>query len=62
VPRAPAIWVVALVERLGWTVLRRPLERVLDSFEMLERSPLRYRTGYYVALRARKCESSPHAP
>jgi SAM-dependent methyltransferase len=62
VPRAPAIWVVALVERLGWTVLRRPLERILDYFEMLERSPLRYRTGYYVALRARKCESGPHAP
>lgn len=62
VPRAPAIWAVALVERLGWTVLRHPLERVFDCFEVLERSPLRYRTGHYIALRARKCGSSPHAP
>jgi SAM-dependent methyltransferase len=59
VPRAPAIWVLAVVERLGWTVLRRRLERVLDYFDALEHGPLPYRTGYYVALRARKCESSP---
>jgi SAM-dependent methyltransferase len=62
VPRAPAIWVVALVERLGWTGIRRRLDRALDGFELLERGPWRYRTGYYVALRARKPASFPALP
>ncbi|HWP47157.1 MAG TPA: class I SAM-dependent methyltransferase [Candidatus Limnocylindrales bacterium] len=54
VPRAPAIWLLTLLERLGWKVLEAPMERILDSFESLERWSIRYQTGYYLALRAEK--------
>jgi SAM-dependent methyltransferase len=54
-PRAPAIWFVALVERLNWTALNAAITRGLDSFEVLERWPTRYLTGYYLAVRAEKC-------
>ena len=57
-PRAPAIWLVALAERLGWASLEAMIGRVLDSFESLERWPTRYRTGYYLAFRVEK-ESRP---
>lgn len=53
-PRAPAIWLATLGERLGWPRLGTWLGRVLDAFEILERWPLRYQTGYYLALRAEK--------
>ena len=53
-PRAPAIWLVMLVERLGWPSLQSLIARFLDSSERLERWPTRYRTGYYIALRAQK--------
>ena len=55
-PRAPAIWLVALVERLGWTLLGTPVARILNGFERLERCPTRYWTGYYLAFRAEKCQ------
>ncbi|MBI4532216.1 MAG: GNAT family N-acetyltransferase [Candidatus Latescibacteria bacterium] len=53
-PRAPAIWLVALVERLRWGRLETLMARILDGFETLERWPTRYRTGYYLTLRAEK--------
>jgi SAM-dependent methyltransferase/RimJ/RimL family protein N-acetyltransferase len=54
VPRAPAIWLVALGERLHAARLLRWLGSVLDAFEGLERWPTRYRTGYYLAIKAEK--------
>ena len=53
-PRAPAIWLVALAERLEWVRLGSLVARLLDRFEVLERWPTRYRTGYYLAFRAEK--------
>ena len=49
--RAPAIWLVALGERLHAARDRFCwLGSVLDAFEvLLERWPTRYRTGYYLA-------------
>jgi GT2 family glycosyltransferase/SAM-dependent methyltransferase/ribosomal protein S18 acetylase RimI-like enzyme len=52
--RAPAIWLVTLLERLNSTGLQRRLASLLDTFERLERWPTQYLTGYYVALRAEK--------
>lgn len=54
-PRAPVIWLVALVERLGWTPLETLVARILDGFERLQHYPTRYWTGYYLAFRAEKC-------
>lgn len=53
-PRAPAIWMVRLAERLGWRWLARVAEGMLWRFEWLERWPTRFRTGYYLVLRAQK--------
>lgn len=58
VPRAPAIWLVALAERCRATRLLRVLAGVLDGFERLERWPTRFQTGYYLALKAEKRDSS----
>jgi SAM-dependent methyltransferase/GNAT superfamily N-acetyltransferase len=53
-PRAPAIWLVTLLERLGWERVATLTGRVCWRFESLGRWPTRYRTGYYLALRAQK--------
>lgn len=53
-PRVFAIWLAALTERLGWPSLEALLSRALDGLECLERWPTRYRTGYYLAIRAEK--------
>ncbi len=60
-PRAPAIWLVKLVERIGWRLLEPLTARILDSFEVLESWPTRYQTGYYLALRAHKAMGPPQA-
>jgi SAM-dependent methyltransferase len=52
VPRAPAMALVALAERLRFTRLLVWLRILFTSFEMLERWPTRFLTGYYLALRA----------
>jgi len=52
--RAPAIWLVALAERVNAPRVQRLLGRILDAFERLEGWPTRYRTGYYLAFRAEK--------
>jgi SAM-dependent methyltransferase len=54
VPRAPAIWLVAVAECLGWALLEALVARIFDGFESLERWPTRYRTGYYLAFRVEK--------
>jgi SAM-dependent methyltransferase/GNAT superfamily N-acetyltransferase len=56
--RAPAIWLVALAERLNVPRVQRRIGRILDAFERLERWPTRYRTGYYLAFRAEKLPST----
>jgi SAM-dependent methyltransferase len=53
-PRAPAIWLAGLAERRGWRWLSAALARGLPGFEVLERWPTRYWTGYYLAVVARK--------
>jgi SAM-dependent methyltransferase len=53
-PRAPAIWLAALAGRPRGRWMAAGLERVLWSFEALGRWPTRYRSGYYLALRAVK--------
>jgi len=54
VPRAPAIWLVAAAERLGWRWLDTLLMQIFNGFEAMEYWPTRYRTGYYLAIRAEK--------
>lgn len=60
--RAPAIWLIALAERLNAPRVQRLLGRTLAAFERLERWPTRYRTGYYLAFRAEKRGSTVAAP
>jgi hypothetical protein len=61
-PRAPAIWLVALAERLNAARSQRLLGRALTAFERLGHWPTRYRTGYYLVFRATKGGSPPPSP
>ena len=54
VPRAPAIWLDSLSQRLEADRIGRLLLRAYLAFERLELLPTRYLTGYYIALRVRK--------
>lgn len=54
VPRAPAIWLSMLEQKIGSKMLRLVLNRCFEAWEVLQNLPLRYRTGYYIALRATK--------
>jgi SAM-dependent methyltransferase len=58
VPRAPAVWMAVLVASAGWKPLEAFVTRLFDAFEVLERWPTRYRTGYYLAIRAAKITPS----
>jgi SAM-dependent methyltransferase len=51
-PRAPAVWLAALIDRHRRGLTPARLERLLWSFEALGRWPTRHFTGYYLALRA----------
>lgn len=53
-PRIPFRRLITVAERLGWKSLQTFVARLLDSFEILERWPTRYQTGYYLALRAKR--------
>jgi SAM-dependent methyltransferase/GNAT superfamily N-acetyltransferase len=53
-PRAPAIWLAAIGDRLGRPALSVGIGNLLWRFESLARWPTRFWTGYYVALAARK--------
>jgi SAM-dependent methyltransferase len=55
-PRAPAIWTVRIAERFGWR--HDWLLKFLPQFEALENWPTRYLTGYYLALRAVKTDTT----
>jgi SAM-dependent methyltransferase len=54
VPRAPAIWLAMLSERIGGPGVSRTLLRVFRAFDGLEATPLKFRSGYYLAVRAEK--------
>lgn len=54
VPRAPAIWLAIFCERLGQRTVLPWLRRAFRLWDVLEASPLRFRTGYYLAVRAEK--------
>jgi len=53
-PRAAAIAVIALLERLRWNGSARAVSSILDIFENLRYLPTRYLTGYYIACHTRK--------
>jgi SAM-dependent methyltransferase len=57
VPRAPAIWLVMIAEMLKSKRLGEWLSRGFGWWDVLQRWPLRYRTGYYIALRAVRCRN-----
>jgi hypothetical protein len=54
VPRAPAILFNWFGERWKWKSLNDVATRVMERFEILQRWPSRYFTGYYIAFRAVK--------
>lgn len=53
-PRAPAVLACRLVARIGGEGVARRLLAWLGRFEVLAKLPTRYRTGHFVAARARK--------
>jgi len=55
VPRVFAVALANLVDRLGASALRRFFLAALLSFEHLSRLPTRFLTGYFVAVRGRRC-------
>jgi SAM-dependent methyltransferase len=53
-PRAPAIFLTWIGERLKWNSLSVIAGKMMQTFEILQRWPTRYVTGYYTAFRAVK--------
>ena len=51
VPRAPAIWMAALWERRGVRRVVPVLLRAFRTFDWMESTPWRFRSGYYLAAR-----------
>jgi SAM-dependent methyltransferase/GNAT superfamily N-acetyltransferase len=58
-PRLPAIWLAMVAERFDQRRLAGWLARALSACERLDRLPTRYRTAYYLALRAEKPAAGP---
>jgi SAM-dependent methyltransferase len=58
-PRAVCIGLIELQEDLRWFALDKPIARLLEAFEFLERLPTRWFTGYYLAFQACKPTSQP---
>ena len=54
VPRAPAILLTWIGERLKWDSLNRFIGKMMNRFEVLQRCPTKYLTGYYLAFRVVK--------
>jgi SAM-dependent methyltransferase len=57
VPRVPAIWLVMLAEALESTRMGDWLSKHFEKWEVLQRFPSSFLTGYYIAIRAVKCPS-----
>ena len=53
-PRILAIWTGYIVDRIGSERIKVYFHRVLRILERLEKFPMRYRTGYFVAVKAIK--------
>ena len=53
-PRFFAIWIGSVVAMLGSKTLTRCFSRFLGIFEFLEKSPLRYLSGYFICVKAAK--------
>jgi SAM-dependent methyltransferase len=53
-PRAPAVAIVGLLDRVAMPELREGFFRVLAGFEFLGRLPTRNLSGYFLTLRARR--------
>jgi SAM-dependent methyltransferase len=58
VPRAPTIWMVRLAEILRAEGFAEWLSCIFQKWEKLQGTRLRYRTGYFLAIRALKMDSS----
>lgn len=54
VPRAPAIWLVSLLEKLGIKSIDTQVRKIFLYFEKLNLLPTRYLTGYYLAVKVIK--------
>src|SRR5262249_1881674 len=52
VPRVPAIWLSMLEQKLESRALRVILKKSFAAWEILQKLPTRYLTGYYIALKA----------
>jgi SAM-dependent methyltransferase len=57
-PRAPAVGLASLLDRVAWSWPRRALLALLGGFERLGRLPTRYLTGYYVTFVADKIKEN----
>ncbi len=53
-PRAPAILLTWIGESLKWDFLNRFTGKIMSRFEVLQRWPTKYLTGYYIAFRVVK--------
>lgn len=53
-PRIFSIWLIRLLEKLGWHKLAYKVANLLYSCEIMERWPTKFFTGYYLALKATK--------
>lgn len=53
-PRVLAVAAAALVDRLGRSAPRRAFLRATGAFERLGETPVRFRTGHFVAVRAER--------
>jgi hypothetical protein len=60
-PRAAAVGLASLADRVAWVWPRRALLRLLGGFEWLGRWPTRYLTGYYVTFVADKIDQDQGA-
>jgi len=61
-PRAPAMWLLSAAARLRWAAMAARVYRLLEWCELFETLPTRYRTGYYIALRAKAPLANTETP
>lgn len=53
-PRILAIWMGYILDRIGNEKIKIYFQRLLNVFERLEKSPMKYLTGYFIAAKAVK--------
>jgi SAM-dependent methyltransferase len=57
-PRAPAVAIANILDRVGTPNAGEAFLRALDAFEVMSRWPTRYLSGYFLTVRARRRVSS----